>query len=172
MQSAAKPCIAEIARQHVKMTLFLDFDGVLHPPEVYLISGMPKLRDHEPGEYLFCWLPDLTEVLEGIDVDIVLSTSWKDHLGLERAVAYLSGEIRSRILGSTANQAKERITRYQAIERYVAEHDLGDAWVALDDDMFGWPDEKRWHLVRSIGIRGISCPELKRELRDKLERRL
>ena len=149
--------------------MFLDYDGVLHPPEVYLISDEPELREHEPGEHLFCWLPDLTEVLEGLDVDIVLSTSWKDHLELERAAAYLSGEIRSRIVGSTANQSSEQITRYQAIERYVTEHDLGNEWVAVDDDVFGWPEEMRRHLVRSIGIRGISCPALKKELREKLE---
>lgn len=151
------------------MTLFLDFDGVLHPPEVYLISGVPELRDHEPGEHLFCWLPHLIQVLEGLDVDIVLSTSWKDHLGLERAAAYLSGEIRSRIVGCTANQASEQITRFKAIERYVTEHALGDAWVAIDDDAFGWPEYKRRHLARSTGIRGISCPILKKVLREKLE---
>ena len=151
------------------MTLFLDYDGVLHPPEVYLISGEPELRDHEPGEHLFCWLPHLVDVIADIDIDIVLSTSWKDRLGLEVAASYLPASIRVRIVGATVNQAHEQISRYQAIERYVTEHALGDAWVALDDDMFGWPDEKRWHLARSIGIRGISCPLLKKELREKLQ---
>lgn len=154
----------------MKMTLFLDFDGVLHPPEVYLITGVPELRDHEPGEHLFCWLPHLIEALEGIDVDIVLSTSWKDHLGSDRAAAYLPASIRNRIVGATISQLKYQVTRYEAVALYVSEHALGDAWVAIDDDDFGWPDYKEWHLARSIGIRGISCPELKKALREKLQR--
>jgi hypothetical protein len=152
-------------------TLFLDFDGVLHPPEVYLISGQPELSDHEPGEHLFCWLPHLVEVIADLDIDIVLSTSWKDHLGHERAASYLPESIRNRIVGCTISQRTYPITRFQAIERYVVEHILGDAWIAVDDDDFGWPDHKGWHLARSIGIRGISCPVLKKELREKLERR-
>lgn len=151
-------------------TLFLDFDGVLHPPEVYLISGEPTLRSTFPGQYLFCWLPHLVEVLGGIDIDIVLSTSWKDHLGLEKAAAFLPEDIRSRVVGATISQLTYPITRFQAIERYVHDHTLGDAWIAVDDDDFGWPHDKRWHLARSTGIRGISCPELKRELREKLDR--
>jgi len=55
------------------MLLFLDYDGVLHPDEVYLKRGRPVLRG--PGE-LFMWVPHLLSAIEGADVRIVLSTSF------------------------------------------------------------------------------------------------
>lgn len=47
------------------MLLFLDYDGVLHPDEVYLKRGRPVLRG--PGE-LFMWVPHLLSAIEGADV--------------------------------------------------------------------------------------------------------
>lgn len=51
------------------MILFLDFDGVLHPENVFLRRRRPCLG--APGE-LFMWAPILTDLLESApDVQIV-----------------------------------------------------------------------------------------------------
>lgn len=76
-------------------TLFLDYDGVLHPDTVYLVNGEPELRA-EPGLSLFCWASNLIEVLGDVEVDIVLATTWKDQLGFEGAAGYLPDDLRRR----------------------------------------------------------------------------
>lgn len=54
--------------------LYLDFDGVLHPDEVYRIRGRIVLRFD--GMNMFEWAPLLAEHLEPYpDVQIILSTS-------------------------------------------------------------------------------------------------
>jgi hypothetical protein len=65
------------------MILFLDYDGVLHPEQVYLVDGRPKFR----GEgTLFMWAPILIKALSPFPkVKIVLSTSWVRLRGFNRA---------------------------------------------------------------------------------------
>ena len=43
------------------MILFLDFDGVLHPDEAYLVKGRPVLRAEGA---LFMWTPLLADALK------------------------------------------------------------------------------------------------------------
>jgi len=70
------------------MILFLDFDGVLHPDEVYLVHGRPVLRDDGS---LFMWAPLLAEALTPFpDVQIVLSTSWVRELSFKRACNFFA----------------------------------------------------------------------------------
>ncbi|MGB7389415.1 MAG: HAD domain-containing protein, partial [Pseudomonas neustonica] len=65
------------------MLLFLDYDGVLHPDEVFLLSnGRVELR---ADGSLFMWAPTLMELISDLDVQVVLSTSWVRYLGFKRA---------------------------------------------------------------------------------------
>jgi len=67
------------------MILFLDFDGVLHSSEAYLVKQEPVLRAEE-GMTLFQHAPLLVEALDQQpDIQIVLSTSWVARLGFDRA---------------------------------------------------------------------------------------
>ncbi len=43
------------------MVLFLDFDGVLHPDQAYLVKGRPVLRAEGA---LFMWAPLLVDALK------------------------------------------------------------------------------------------------------------
>ncbi|MDQ5877834.1 MAG: hypothetical protein QG638_566 [Pseudomonadota bacterium] len=71
------------------MILFLDFDGVLHSSEVYLIRRQPVLRAEE-GMTLFQHAPLLVDALaERPDIRIVLSTSWVARLGFDRTKAFI-----------------------------------------------------------------------------------
>lgn len=83
------------------MILFLDYDGVLHSSEVYLVRRQPVLRD-EPGMTLFQHAPLLIEALASRpDIKIVLSTSWVARLGYDRAKGYLPVALQARVIGAT-----------------------------------------------------------------------
>ena len=85
------------------MILFLDFDGVLHPSDVFLIANEPVLiHPKEPDLKLFCWAPILESILDELDpsgeVKIILSTTWVVKLGLERARSYLPKSLLNRVI--------------------------------------------------------------------------
>lgn len=70
-------------------TLFLDFDGVTHPD--------PCL-----AEGAFCQLPLIEDVLlEFPSVEIVISSSWRDHHSIEELREFFALEIRSRVIAVT-----------------------------------------------------------------------
>lgn len=148
------------------MILFLDFDGVLHSSEVYLIRRQPVLRAEE-GMSLFQHAPLLVKALvERPDIRIVLSTSWVARLGFDRAKAYLPPALQARVIGATwhrhAGLLKNDwflLSRYVQIESYVRRRQLTH-WLAIDDDAEGWPVTERHHLVH--------CTEESRGLSDEL----
>lgn len=134
------------------MILFLDFDGVLHSSEVYLIRRQLVLRGGE-GMSLFQHAPLLIEALaERPEIRIVLSTSWVARLGFDRAKSYLPAALQARVIGATwhrhAGLLKNDwflLSRYVQIESYVRRHRLKH-WLAIDDDAEGWPAMERHHL--------------------------
>ncbi|SDP94288.1 hypothetical protein SAMN05216303_11419 [Rhodoferax sp. OV413] len=162
------------------MTLFLDFDGVLHPDAAYLINGRPKLKGD--GE-LFMWAPLLTEVLADFpEVKIVLSTSWTRELSYSRARDWLPLALRARVVGATWPSAMaaplagfrmpltwwDQAMRYQQIKRYVGRAGL-TRWVAVDDQPEGWTVEDQDKLVHTDGNLGLSDPAALALLVSKLE---
>ena len=157
------------------MILFLDFDGVLHPDEVYLTRRGPKLR--AVGE-LFMWAPVLDAELASLPtVKIVLSTSWVRNLGFSRAKKYLPEGLRARVIGSTwhSSMAKDwadriwwdQATRHGQIRKYVDRAAVSD-WLAVDDDGDSWARSDRDRLVLTDGRSGLSDPETLMKLRGKL----
>lgn len=155
--------------------LFLDYDGVLHPDEVYLTKRGPVLRTD--GE-LFMWAPLLTDLLDDFpSVRVVLSTSWVRRLGFRRALSFLPIAIQARVIGATWHSQMSKglagesgwdsRTRYGQIARYVARSQLS-SWLAIDDDSLGWPPEAETHLLRCDPAHGIS----QRGLLDELDRKL
>ena len=143
------------------MILYLDFDGVLHPDEVFLESGKPIMRCPPelgvPPEYarLFSFCPILQEALAPHpDIRIVLSTSWAAHLGFEAARDALPAGLRGRVIGATCagrHELEEWLlapSRWAQIARHAATHGITD-WIAIDDDTEGWPNDQ-WH--RLVGI--------------------
>lgn len=150
--------------------LFLDFDGVLHPNEVYMEHGRPVLRAE--GR-LFMWANILVDALVSYPgVDIVLSTSWVPSLSYEVARRYLPLALSERIVGATWHSCAGRwdwsaLTRYQQIQRYLK--GKGDCeWLAIDDDNNGWPDHDSDRLIWTHPDRGISDPVVFNTLIDKL----
>ncbi len=151
-------------------TLFLDFDGVLHPDEVYRVGGKIVLR--QDGLSLFEWAPVLEDLLAPYpDLQIVLSTSWVRVLGYDEACSWLSEGLRCRIVGATWHRhgprGWEHLSRYEQIQRNVERHGHGK-WLAIDDNGDGWADEHRKRLVLTDSLLGLGATEAQQDLRDKL----
>lgn len=143
-------------------TLFLDFDGVLHPYDVYLVNG----KAVRPGGGLFVYAPLVVAALAPYPtVKIVLSTSWVSAIGFEESRSRLPVELQRRVVGAT-DQATAR-TRHSQIAHYVRQHGL-ISWLAVDDDTEGWPAEQRKNLVRTPRAMGLSYLDAQLELADKL----
>jgi hypothetical protein len=156
--------------------LFLDYDGVLHPNEVWLDDdNRPYLAG--AGE-LFMWMPRLMEILAPYpDLRIVLSTSWVSVLGFNRAKARLPLSLQAQVIGATWHSSFKRdsemsvwwsrATRYQQIIRYVLRRRVDD-WIAIDDNAFGWDVLHQRRLVLCDGDFGLS----EAAVRDRLAARL
>lgn len=151
-------------------TLFLDFDGVLHPDEVYCIGGKIVLR--MDGFSLFEWAPMLEDILRPYPhLQLVLSTSWVRVVGFDAACARLSEGLQQRVVGATWHRHGPRgweyLSRFEQIQRNVERH--GHArWLAIDNDDAGWPDEHRDRLVLTDSLLGLGAVAAQQDLREKL----
>jgi hypothetical protein len=156
--------------------LFLDFDGVLHPDQVYITASGPQLRAE--GE-LFMWAPILeAELAPYPDLKIVLSTSWVRNIGFGRAKRRLSPSVQERIIGSTWHSSMAKVwadqiwwdgaSRHGQIMRYAARARVNQ-WLALDDDGENWAPADLHRLVLLDGREGLSSAAGVDELRSRLE---
>jgi hypothetical protein len=153
------------------MILFLDFDGVLHPSAAYKTKGglLLKATDHALFEH-----EDLLRSVMRVrpEVRIVLSTSWVVLHGFSDTREFLHEDIQKIVKGSTWHSSMNRnqwdaMSRYEQIALYVARHNLKD-WVAIDDDIVGWPDEQQHHLVATDGWSGLGEQRVVEDLLEKL----
>jgi hypothetical protein len=155
------------------MILFLDFDGVLHPNEVYYYQKRGVVLECD-GHALFEHADTLVELLEPHpEVSIVLSTSWVSVLRFSRAKSYLPESLQKRVRGATWHSAMGEVhwwnslSRYEQIALYVRRHNLTD-WVAVDDNDAGWPDDMRHHLVHTDEWAGLGQKAARESLAHKL----
>jgi hypothetical protein len=136
------------------MILFLDYDGVLHPNEVYRVPGkgiVLKMDGHE----LFEWAELLADTLDDHqDVRIVLSTSWVWTIGFDKSKSRLPVRLRERVIGSNWHSSMNQrdwklMSRFDQISVYVNRHRLGNNWLAIDDDNYEWPINMKHHLIHT-----------------------
>lgn len=134
--------------------LYLDYDGVLHPPDVRVTETEPLrpqiYQKGQPTDHpLFEHASLLAHVLEAFpDVRISLATSWVRVLGYEFSVQQLPPALRARVVGTIWQGWMLKfppLRRHDAITTDAEERGVG-RWLALDDDVEGWPANRR-HLV-------------------------
>ena len=151
------------------LPLFMDFDGVTHPE--------PCFKDT-----MFCQLPFIEEVLREFQpVEIVISSSWREHYSLCELQDMFSPDIGRRIVGMTPTHkllssswlpgSGPEINRQSEIEWWLRHNrPKGQRWLAIDDRPYwfneGCPDLLQTH--RSTGF----TPEDKDRLRAMLKERL
>lgn len=157
-------------------TLYLDYDGVLHPADVRITTAeplRPRVYNGGPTDHqLFEHAGLLERILSPFaDVKIVLSTSWVRTLGYEFTVQQLPPSLQARVIGTIWQgellQHPPR-TRYDAIQSDATARGL-EHWLALDDDVEGWPEEQRYRVIApNNSWLGLSQPSRCEELTEAL----
>jgi len=156
--------------------LYLDYDGVLHPADVRVTEAeplRPRVYNGGPTDHpLFEHAPLLEHVLRPFaDVRIVLSTSWVRVLGYEFAVQQLPAGLRGRVVGTMWREELLQHpprARYDAIQTDAVARGL-DRWLALDDDLEGWPGAQRYRVIApNNSWLGLSQPGRAEELAEAL----
>ena len=106
-----------------KNVIFLDFDGVLNIKEDDFSASF------ENPDAIFY----LNKLCLETGFDIVVSSSWRDHINYKKFL-YDSGlDEKIKILGKTENC---RCDRAYEIMKYVEDHDI-DKFIIIDDAFFG-----------------------------------
>lgn len=159
--------------------LYLDFDGVLHPADVWFVpeQGFRLGAGYDGRHALFEHANLLAALLRPYDdVRIVLSTSWVPAIGLAAATARLPKELASRVVGATFSpllhgpQFGSMARGYQILD-HTRRNGVPD-WVALDDDARGWPGGGRKRLIKTDTVRGLNDPAPQTKLTDWLSKEL
>lgn len=96
---------------------------------------------------------------------IVLSTSWVPAFGYAHARSRLPRRLAARVVGSTYHPSDTPHwhwqTRYRQIADYVERHRVGVRWLAIDDDLGGWPETQLHHVVCPVDIqRGLQATDI------------
>lgn len=123
--------------------LFLDLDGVAHP------AGCDR------REYM-CRMNHLLDLVRRLPkLEIVISSSWRKTLTIEKIRSFFYPEIADRIVGMTPviTPKPEKYGRYLEIQQYLREHPY-DRWIALDDNSKLFPPGCD-HLIKVNGKQGL-----------------
>jgi HAD domain in Swiss Army Knife RNA repair proteins len=151
--------------------LYLDFDGVLHPSEVWLIDDKPVLQwPDDPSLTLFCWAPILESILDDYDsagrISIIISSTWSQKFGVQIASEYLPSSLKNRVIGKTTHSDRPRGVQ---IAQHAKYHINSQPWLAIDDVAHLWPTEHLNKLIRCDSARGLSCLKVQLKLKAKLD---
>ncbi|BAL23496.1 HAD domain-containing protein [Azoarcus sp. KH32C] len=172
MELAAKASSPKRRRRDPRLpVLYLDYDGVLHPDEVYRVGNQVVLR--MDGFALFEWSSIIESLIAPYpELQIVLSTSWVPVFGFDNALVRLPDALQRRVVGATwhlHDPGRWRyLTRFEQILGDVQQH-RHHRWLAVDDDGIGWPDEARANLVLTDSLLGLGVVSAQQELAEKLE---
>jgi hypothetical protein len=117
-----------------RVLIFLDFDGVLRRKEAPLHRfEKPQLAAFEGA------------VRRITDAEVVITSSWREVLGLAALRKLFSPDVAEKIVGVIpfGNQG-----RYEEILAYLKEAGAGGRrWVVVDDDPYGYPSDTPLVLV-------------------------
>lgn len=164
------------------VALYLDIDGVLHHQAVmwHHRRGIFMSPSEAPGRKLFEWVAYLAEALELFpQVRLVLSSSWCVKPGYGKTLKWFPEGLRERFIGGTYHKRIHgvdpwAISAFKAMSR--GEQIVADvrrrqprAWIALDDDIDGWPHAAMHNLIACDGNTGLSCAAVRQKLAKVLE---
>jgi hypothetical protein len=157
------------------MIIYVDFDGCLHPSEVFWrprVGPFLMSPGHELFENVYLLEHELAPYPQA---QIVLSTSWVVHYqgSLRRVAANLGPSLAARVIGATFHSRMNRTefqwaTRGQQVWADVIRR-KPTAWLALDDDADGWPLWCQSRLVQCDPMLGIAAPGVLAQFRTRLQ---
>lgn len=161
-----------------KPILYLDYDGVLHPADVRVALAEPRrpqvyVRGEPTSHPLFEHVELLETLLKPFPtLRIILATSWVREFGFDFALRQLTPNLQSRVVGATWREGMQvqLPARYYCIQVDAEERGL-ERWLALDDDLYCWPEKELHRVVAPTDrILGLAEPGIADELADKLRR--
>ena len=126
-------------------TLFLDFDGVLHPS---------ICREED----FFCRVPLVEEYLADLDLQVVIASSWRFHYSKNELLRRLPASLASMVTGVTGEAYVGKYSRWNEIQSYLALRNVGE-WRALDDSRFEFPTDCK-ELIECNGSIGVEAHQL------------
>lgn len=184
MSSVQKsPYVPASSPRSADVVLYLDLDGVVHHEQVlwHPRKGIYMSPHQAAGHSLFEWVSILESVLESYPaVALVLSSTWCIRPGYRATLKCLPASLRTRFIGGTYHSRVHgvdpwNLSMFRSTPRGVqVQEDVfrrkPRQWVALDDDLEGWPDSCRQNLIACDGNSGMSNPEVQNGLREKLRR--
>jgi hypothetical protein len=154
--------------------LFCDFDGVLHPADLYRYRATPNIRLKSADHSLFENCGILESLLNPYpDLRIVLSTSWVQVHSLSVTKGFLPLNLRSRVIGATWDNRHlapgdfNELSRHAQIKLDVRRREPV-RWLAMDDDAKGWAPADAVHLALMPEEFGLSDPLATSHLKDRL----
>ncbi len=149
----------DMLKPHQTRVLFLDFDGVLHPPRAIAGAKPPQTPTQIRAGWpqTFEHLPVLASLLAGHeDVGVVVSSSWRHYLK-EPELAELLESIGPYFAGAVQHGSRD-----EAISAYVQEHAIED-FAILDDVQRFFPGD--WpQLILCNSALGISDSSVQQKL--------
>ncbi|WP_176079549.1 HAD domain-containing protein [Paraburkholderia tropica] len=152
------------------MNIYLNFDGVLHPDQVFYEKGcIPSLLT--PGHSALEYAKFLASALDDYDdIAIVLNTWWTFYLGLDACKNLLPATLASRIIGTTIRHIDNYETmpcRHEAAECHIA-RSSSQASMILDHNHARYRRDLHPNLLLLDPSEGLGS----RAARRSLERRL
>ncbi|HEY4370690.1 MAG TPA: HAD domain-containing protein [Burkholderiales bacterium] len=131
------------------LILFLDFDGVLHP-----VGGAEPRRRMEK-------LPLLETLLREpacADVGVVISSTWRVLYNTAQLRSGFSPDVREHIVDCTPELEEHHtpFRRHEEIAAWLDAHPQVRGWVALDDDVRGFPPQVYSHAVFTQSAAGLT----------------
>jgi hypothetical protein len=133
-----------------------------------------------PGRELFEWIHYLELALAPYPaIALVLSSTWCIRPGYAKTLKRLPESLRSRFIGGTFHRRVHgrdpwvRAVYQQAPRGMQIWEDVvrrkPRTWLALDDDLDGWPEWARDNLVACAGSTGLSDARVRTALSEKLQ---
>jgi hypothetical protein len=155
------------------LLLYLDFDGVLHHENCL---WHPRIGAYlsAPEEFKLFQHVDLLERMLAPypEVRIILSTSWVRRYGCSKSAKQLGPRLRQRVIGATFHSRMNEdlfmdLPRGKQVWQDVQRRKPRD-WLALDDVDEGWPPESAGKFIKTHEHHGISAPDVRLALEQKL----
>lgn len=139
------------------VTIFLDFDGVLHP-----VGATSDRLFEKAGE--------LAEMLQELrHTEVVISSSWAAYHSLQQIRDLLEGwpALHIRIVGITEQRIRGQIERSdfperetQCLDWLISNNRSLYRWVAIDDNALNFATRER--LVKTCGFVGLTQVDLEK----------
>ena len=123
--------------------LFLDFDGVLHPPPTSVPGSWQVVLDSS-SFFLPALVQRVLRIVRETGCEIVVSSAWRVDFSVDQFNQIFDGKVTgiTPTLDLPISAYKEGLVRYREVQDYLAYEVTGTpSWVAIDDQSKHFPEQ-------------------------------